>query len=76
MNIKDWVLKNQIENKMKLLDTLSKVEQEVDVSKKVKMVCAYLLKIMKCVSHTKNVKTEVANVAVTTVAMQNILTLY
>jgi cysteinyl-tRNA synthetase len=37
VNIKDWLLKNQIENKMKLLDTLSKVEQEVDVSKKVKI---------------------------------------
>ena len=37
MNIKDQFPKNQAENKMNLLDTLSKAEQEVDVSKKVKI---------------------------------------
>ena len=37
MNIKDQFPKNQTENKMKLLDTLSKTEQEVDISKKVKI---------------------------------------
>ena len=37
MNIKDCQHKNQIENRMKLQDTLSKSEQEVDVSKNVKI---------------------------------------
>jgi len=37
VNIKDCQHKNQIENRMKLQDTLSKSEQEVDVSKNVKI---------------------------------------
>ena len=37
MNIKDCQLKNQIEIRMKIQDTLSKSEQEVDISKKVKI---------------------------------------
>ena len=37
MNIKDCQLKNQIESNMKLQDTLSKLDQEVDTSKKVKI---------------------------------------
>ena len=37
MNIKDCQHKNQTENRMKLQDTLSKSEQEVDVSKNVKI---------------------------------------
>ncbi len=37
MNIKDYHHKNPIEIRMKLQDTLSKSEQEVDISKKVKI---------------------------------------
>lgn len=37
MNIKDYRHKNPIEIRMKLQDTLSKSEQEVDISKKVKI---------------------------------------
>ena len=37
MNIKDCNLKNQTEIKMKIQDTLSKLDQEVDISKKVKI---------------------------------------
>ena len=37
MNIKDCQHKSQIENKMKLQDTLSNAEQELDISKKVKI---------------------------------------
>jgi len=37
VNIKDCHPKNQIENSMKLQDTLSKLDQEVDISKKVKI---------------------------------------
>lgn len=37
MNIKDHHHKNQIEIRMKIQDTLSKLEQDVDISKKVKI---------------------------------------
>jgi len=37
VNIKDYHHKNQKENNMKLLDTLSKSKQEIDTSKKVKI---------------------------------------
>ena len=56
MNIKDCHHKNQTENKMKLLDTLSKVEQEVDISKKVKIyLCGVTVYDESHIGHARTV---------------------
>jgi len=56
VNIKDWQHKNQIENKMKLQDTLSNSEQESDISKKVRIyLCGVTVDDQSHIGHARTI---------------------